>query len=192
MTETEAKFRAEVLEVTQRQKEEAKEKEKEAEAKREQRIAADGMVERARMLAESLKLDAAKNLLAKAADAYLLAGLERPAPIWSQVEAFVMAAEEEGRSNAEAEAERAAAEQRGHAYLAKVREMLHGQSKDFDALRGYCEEAGTAFRQAALPAMEDEVLEILGLVSEREDEAVKGLLHVDRLRRYLSTLCSFF
>jgi len=175
--QAEAKFRAEA-------EEERRQKEWEDARRAEQLLEAEELVSRARILVESEMLQDARRLLARAEEAYMLAGLGEPTEQLLEVEGYLNFAEEEKRRR---DAERAAARKlfkdQGDMSLAKARAVLDSGRNAFDEARQFAKEAGSSFREAAMPEMEDEVLALIQNIADREDLVVKKLLESERLQR---------
>jgi len=175
--QAEARFREE-------EEEERAQKERKAAYEAEQLLEAEGMVARARMLVEGEMLEDARQLLKRAADAYRLAGLGEPAEVFREVEGYLSFAEQErARREAECAARRNEFRKLGDEYLENARAVLSSGSNDFDEARGYAKEAGGAYREAGLVEMEEQVLETIQLISDREDVVVRQLMEAERERR---------
>ena len=175
--QAEARFREE-------EEEERRVKEREEAFRAEQLLEADGMVARAKMLVEGEMLEDARQLLARAADAYRLSGLGEPAEAFLEVEGFLNFAEQErAHKEEEAKARREHFRRQGDAHLSKAREVLDSGSNDFDQARGYAKEAGGLYREGGWVKMEQQVLDTIQLISDREDVVVRQLMEADRLQR---------
>ena len=114
----------------------------------------------------------------------MLAGHGEPTEQLLEVEGYLNFAEEEKRRR---DAERAAARKlfkdQGDMSLAKARAVLDSGRNAFDEARQFAKEAGSSFREAAMPEMEDEVLALIQNIADREDLVVKKLLESERLQR---------
>lgn len=174
----EAQFRAE-------EEEERLQREREEAFKAAQLLEAEGLVARARMFVDDEMLEDARELLTRAAEAYKLLGIGEPAQqTFYEVESYLNFAEQERRRKEEEEAAtREYFKIQGDDYLAKARGVLESGSNDFDEARGYAKEAGSAYREAGLSEMEEQVLELIQLISDREDVVVKKLMETERNKR---------
>ena len=94
-----------------------------------------------------------------------------------------LAEEERARKEAAVAARRERFRREGDAQLLKAREVLDSGVNDFDQARGYAKEAGEAYREGGLLEMEQQVLETIQQISEREDEVVRQLVEEERVQR---------